>query len=218
MWIQSVPPLVVYLTIGGVIGLESLGIPIPGEIALVAATLLTVSGHSTVQWEFIAIAASAGAIIGDSIGYAIGHKFGKSLFTWLGKKLPRHFGPEHLAVAERAFQRWGMWAVFFGRFIAVLRIFAGPLAGALKMPYHRFFIANALGGITWAAGTAAAIHYIGRVAEEYLRGFSLVGLGVAVVVGIAFSLFLKYKTTKHAKQIAAEQNKQEAAVEPAEKL
>lgn len=218
-WIQTIPPLLVYLTIGGIIGLESLGIPLPGEIALVSATLLTVSAHSEIKWEFVAIAASAGAIIGDSIGYAIGHKFGKPLFTWLGKKLPRHFGPDHVAVAERAFDRWGMWAVFFGRFVAVLRIFAGPLAGALKMPYPRFLIANALGGIAWAGGTAAAVHYVGRVAEEYLRGFSIIGLVVAVVLGIAISLFIKIRTNKHVKQRAAERDTAEAiTADPVDKL
>src|SRR5438309_1433215 len=83
-------------------------------------------------------------IIVDSIGYSIGRKGGKPLFEWLGRKFPKHFGPSHLATAERAFQKWGMWAVFFGRFIALLRIFAGPLAGALKMRYSRFLTANAL--------------------------------------------------------------------------
>ena len=165
-WIAAIPPLAVYITIGLIVMIESLGIPIPGEIALVSATLLTIHPSSAVQWEFIAIAASAGAIIGDSIGYSIGRKGGKPLFEWLGRKFPKHFGPSHVATAERAFQKWGMWTVFFGRFIALLRIFAGPLAGALKMPYHRFLIANALGGIVWAAGTTALIHYVGEVAEK----------------------------------------------------
>jgi membrane protein DedA with SNARE-associated domain len=195
-WIAAIPPLAVYVTIGLIVMIESLGIPIPGEIALVSATLLTIHPSSAVEWEFIAIAASAGAIIGDSIGYSIGRKGGKPLFVWLGRKFPKHFGPSHVATAERAFQKWGMWTVFFGRFIALLRIFAGPLAGALKMPYHRFLIANALGGIVWATGTTALIHYVGEVAEKWLSGFAWVGLGVALLAGIGISLYIKHRAGK----------------------
>lgn len=200
LWIASIPPLAVYVTIGLIIMIESLGIPIPGEIALVSAALLTVHPSSAVKWEWIAVAATAGAIVGDSIGYSIGRKGGKPLFDWLGRKFPRHFGPNHLATAERAFQRWGMWAVFFGRFIALLRIFAGPLAGALKMPYPKFLTANALGGIVWATGTAALIHYLGEVAHKWLSGFAWVGLLVALLFGIATSLFIKHRAGKAAKQ------------------
>src|SRR5204862_172864 len=84
----------------------------------------------------------AAAMTGDSIGYLIGHRAGSPLFDWLGRKFPRHFGPGHVALAERVFTRHGVWAVFFGRFIALLRIFAGPLAGSLRMPYGRFLAAN----------------------------------------------------------------------------
>lgn len=84
---------------------------------------------------------------------------------WAGRKFPKHFGPDHVAMAEAKFDKWGMWAVFFGRFIALLRIFAGPLAGVLKMPYWKFLIANVLGGIVWAGGTTALIYSVGVVAE-----------------------------------------------------
>jgi membrane protein DedA with SNARE-associated domain len=195
-WIAAIPPLAVYLTIGLIVMIESLGIPIPGEIALVSATLLTVHPSSAVRWELIAVAATAGAIIGDSIGYSIGRKGGKPLFEWLGRKFPKHFGPSHLATAERAFARWGMWAVFLGRFIALLRIFAGPLAGALKMRYSRFLIANALGGVVWATGTAALIHFVGEVAERWLSGFAWIGLVVAIIGGLAISWFIKRRAGK----------------------
>ncbi|MEV6611847.1 DedA family protein [Kutzneria sp. NPDC051319] len=195
-WIAAIPPLAVYVTIGLIVMIESLGIPIPGEIALVSATLLTIHPSSAVEWEYIAIAASAGAIIGDSIGYSIGRKGGKPLFVWLGRKFPKHFGPSHVATAERAFAKWGMWTVFFGRFIALLRIFAGPLAGALHMRYPRFLIANALGGIVWATGTTALIHYVGEVAEKWLSGFAWVGLAVAVLAGIGISLYIKHRAGK----------------------
>jgi len=188
-WLATLPPILVYLVVGGVIGLESLGIPVPGEITLVSASLLAATGSIDVWW--VAAAASAGAIIGDSIGYAIGRRGGRALLERCGRRFPRHFGPAHLAKAERIFERWGVWAVFFGRFIALLRILAGPLAGSLKVPYGRFLLANATGGIVWASGTALTIWGLGQAAERWLSGFSWVALLVAVVFGIVTTLIVK---------------------------
>ena len=128
--LATIPPLLVYLTVGIVIGLESLGIPLPGEIVLVSAALLSSRHELDVSPLWIAVAGSTGAIVGDSIGYAIGRRYGTALFGRLGRRFPRHFGPTNVAFAENVFRRWGVLAVFFGRFIALLRIFAGPLAGA----------------------------------------------------------------------------------------
>ncbi len=203
--LQMIPPLLVYLIVGGVIGIESLGVPLPGEIVLVSAALLSSRHELAVSPLWIAVAGSAGAIVGDSIGYAIGRRYGHPLFEWLGKKFPRHFGPKHVAFAESVFTRWGVLAVFFGRFIALLRIFSGPLAGALKMHYPKFLAANALGGITWAAGTTFAVYYLGVVAETWLSRFSYIGLGVAVVAGLAIGFVIKRKTEKMADKYAEEQ-------------
>lgn len=194
--LQSIPPVAVYVIVAVVIMIESLGIPIPGEITLVSAALLSSNGELAVSPLWIAISGSAGAIIGDSIGFAIGHRFGKPLFDWLGRKFPKHFGPKHVAFAERIFTKYGVWAVFFGRFIALLRIFAGPLAGSLRMPYHKFLAANACGGIVWAAGTTYVLYYLGVAAEKWLSRFSWIGLIVAVLAGIAISLVIKKKTGK----------------------
>ena len=188
-WLATLPPILIYLVVGGVIGIESLGIPVPGEIALISASLLAANGVTSVWW--VAAAASAGAIVGDSIGYAIGRRGGRALLERVGRRFPRHFGPAHLAKAEKIFARWGVWAVFFGRFVALLRILAGPLAGALKVPYGRFLLANATGGIVWASGTAFAIWGLGQAAERWLSGFSWVALLVAVVVGAVTTLVLK---------------------------
>jgi len=198
-WLDTVPAVAIYALVAGVIGLESLGIPLPGEIVLVSAALLS-SQHGDVNPIVLGACASAGAVIGDSIGYAIGRKGGRPLLAWLGRKFPRHFGEAHVATAERSFEKWGMWAVFFGRFVALLRIFAGPLAGVLHMPYWKFLIANVLGGVIWAGGTTAVIYYIGVVAEDWLKRFSYVGLGVAVLIGVASMLIVKRK----AKRAAAE--------------
>ncbi|MET8719171.1 MULTISPECIES: DedA family protein [Streptomyces] len=194
-WLDSVPAVAVYAVVALVIGVESLGIPLPGEIVLVSAALMS-SQHSHINPLILGACATAGAVIGDSIGYAIGRKGGRPLLAWLGKKFPRHFGEGHVATAERSFQKWGMWAVFFGRFVALLRIFAGPLAGVLHMPYWKFLIANVLGGICWAGGTTAAVYYVGVVAEGWLKKFSYVGLAAAVVLGLATMLIVKRRAKK----------------------
>ncbi|MEV5547571.1 DedA family protein [Streptomyces sp. NPDC052309] len=205
-WLDTVPAVAVYAVVGLVIGLESLGIPLPGEIILVSAALLS-SQHGGIDPVILGACASAGAVIGDSIGYAIGRKGGRPLLAWLGRKFPRHFSEGHIATAERSFQKWGMWAVFFGRFVALLRIFAGPLAGVLRMPYWKFLTANILGGILWAGGTTAVIYYVGVVAESWLKRFSWLGLVAAVLVGVASMLVIRRKAKRAAPA-------QETAAEP----
>ena len=194
--LQTIPPLAVYFIVGTVIGLESLGIPLPGEIALVGAALL--ASRHTLDISPVAVGASAtiGAIIGDTIGYSIGRRYGMSLFERLGRRFPKHFGPGHVALAKQLFARWGVWAVFFGRFIALLRIFAGPLAGALRMSYPKFLAANATGGLIWAGGTTAVVYYLGLAAERWLSRFSWVALVVAIVIGIGMTLLLRERTAR----------------------
>ncbi|MEU9919772.1 DedA family protein [Streptomyces griseoluteus] len=194
-WLDSVPAVAVYALVGLVIGLESLGIPLPGEIVLVSAALMS-SQHTGIDPFVLGACATAGAVIGDSIGYAIGRKGGRPLLTWLGRKFPRHFGEAHVATAERSFEKWGMWAVFFGRFIALLRIFAGPLAGVLRMPYWKFLIANVLGGVVWAGGTTAVVYYVGMVAEDWLKRFSWVALAAAIVVGLGSFVVMKRRSQR----------------------
>lgn len=193
-WLSSVPPGLMYLIVASVIGVESMGIPVPGEIALVAASLLAVSGYADIWW--VAVAGSLGAIIGDSIGYWVGHRGGRPFLERLGRRFPRHMGPVQLAKAERTFQRWGVAAIFFGRFIALLRIFAGPLAGALRVPYWKFLAANASGGAIWASGTAVLIYYIGKVAESWLSRFSWIALAVAIVAGTVTTLIIRRRARR----------------------
>jgi membrane protein DedA with SNARE-associated domain len=201
--LQSIPPEAVYLIVGLMIMVESLGIPVPGEIALVTAAVLATQHKMALSPAWIAASASAGAIAGDSIGYLIGHRAGSPLFDWLGRKFPRHFGPGHVALAERVFTRHGVWAVFFGRFIALLRIFAGPLAGSLRMPYGRFLAANASGGVIWATGITYLIWFLGLAAEKWLSRLSWLGLVAAVLVGLVISLLIRRKTTTLVSQAEA---------------
>ena len=214
--LQSIPPEAVYLIVGLMIMVESLGIPVPGEIALVTAAVLATQHKMALSPAWIAAAASAGAIAGDSMGFIIGRRAGSPLFDWLGRKFPRHFGPGHVAVAERVFTRHGAWAVFFGRFIALLRIFAGPLAGSLRMPYGRFLAANASGGIVWATGITYLIWFLGLAAEQWLTRLSWLGLLAAVVTGLGITLLIRRKTRALTRQAEAAEARAEAPVAAAE--
>ena len=201
----SVSPLVVYLLVGLVIGLESMGIPLPGEVILVSAALLAARQELDISPVGVAAAASIGAIVGDSLGYLAGRHWGDRMFTVLGRRFPRHASPDRVAYTEHVFARYGVWAVFFGRFVALLRIFAGPGAGALRMPYPRFLAANALGGVVWACGTTAAIYTLGTRAEDWLKESSWIGLVLAVAVGIAISTVFRRRLERSVARYAASQ-------------
>ena len=202
--LETIPPLAVYLMVGFVIGLESLGIPLPGEIVLVSAALLSSRHTLDISPVWVGVSATIGAIIGDSIGYTIGRRFGMSLFERLGKRFPKHFGTGHVALAKQLFARWGVWAVFFGRFIALLRILAGPLAGALRMRYKYFLAANASGALCWAGGTTAVVYFLGLAAERWLSRFSWVALVLAIIIGTAMTLLLRERTRGLIAQLEAE--------------
>jgi membrane protein DedA with SNARE-associated domain len=146
-------------------------------------------------------------VTGASYVYTCGRRFGMPLFDRLGRRFPKHFGPGHVMLAERLFNRWGVRAVFFGRFIALLRIFAGPLAGALKMPYPRFLAANVSGGICWAGGTTALVYFAGMAAERWLERFSWIALVIAVVCGITAAILLRERTSRAIAELEAEHHR-----------
>ena len=94
--------------------------------------------------------------------------------------------------------------MFFGRFIALLRIFAGPLAGALKMHYPRFLAANVSGAICWAGGTTALVYYAGMAAERWMERFSWIALVIAVVCGLVAAILLRERTARAVAELEAE--------------
>jgi membrane protein DedA with SNARE-associated domain len=190
--LEAIPPLLVYLIVGAVVGIESLGIPLPGEIVLVSAALLSSRHELAVSPLWIAIAASAGAIVGDSIGYYIGRKAGRGLFERLGRRF-HHFSEDRILRAEKYFQRYGVWTVFFGRFVALLRIFAGPMAGMLRMPYPQFLVANAAGGIAWATTIGIVAYNIGDNADKIFGQLSIWALVVLVLAAVAGYTYYKIR-------------------------
>lgn len=193
-WLLAVPPVAVYAILALVIGVESVGVPLPGEVALVTAGLMA-AGHVLNPWG-VAAGAILGAVVGDSVGYVVGRRGGRPLLERLGRRYPRHLGDDNLARAERAMTRWGVWAVFGGRFVAVLRMFAGPLAGALRMSYPAFLLANVSGGIVWAGGTTFALYCLGHVVEPWLGRFSWLAVAVTALCGIVTTFVLRRRAAR----------------------
>ncbi len=174
-----------YLIVFLGVGIESLGIPVPGETALLVGVFLATQGRLSVV--VVGLVAWVGAVIGDNLGYAIGHRWGTRLVHLPAVR--RFYSPERLERAEALFQRRGWLAVFAGRFVALLRILAGPLAGMHRMPWPGFFVANATGGALWVAVICVVGVLIGNNLD---RAISLVGrlgyigLGMAVLVVLGY--------------------------------
>jgi membrane protein DedA with SNARE-associated domain len=199
--------IVAYLVVGLVIGIESMGVPLPGETTLIAAALLASQGH--LRLEIVIGAAAAGAIIGDSIGYYIGRKAGRGLFERLGRRF-HHFSEDRILRAEKYFQRYGVWTVFFGRFVALLRIFAGPMAGMLRMPYPQFLAANAGGGIAWATTIGIVAYNIGDNADKIFGQLSIWALVVLALAAV--SAYSYYKIRRRAPKAQPEPQPESADV------
>jgi membrane protein DedA with SNARE-associated domain len=157
------------------VGVEASGVPVPGETALIAAAVLASQGKLSIELV-IAIAAAA-AIIGDNIGYLLGRRYGRRLMERSGRtKVRRQVA---LARGEHLFDRHGAKAVFLGRWIALLRIWAAWLAGIAGMRWSSFLLWNALGGIGWALFFGLLGYYGGEATAELV---ARLGVGAAVVV------------------------------------
>lgn len=201
--LESIPPASVCVVVALVVGLESTGVPLPGEVTLITAAMLSATTALSVQPLWLALAGAAGAIVGDSIGYAVGHRYGRRLLAKLQRRFPTHFSAELLAYAEHVMTERGVWAVFFGRFVALLRVFAGPLSGVLRMPYHRFLPANALGAIGWSFGLIYATYSLGAVAQGALKDVAWVALGLVGAVALFVSVFLRRRISASVAAFAA---------------
>jgi membrane protein DedA with SNARE-associated domain len=158
------------------VAMESAGVPLPGETALITAGVLAARGDMDIV-EVIVVAAAA-AIIGDNFGYWIGRLGGRRLLErW--EPLERH-ASRVLPWSERFFKRHGAKTVFFGRFFAVLRVTAAWLAGISRMHWWKFFFWNAAGGICWAVLVGLVSYFLGRAAAEAINRYGLIA-GVAIV-------------------------------------
>jgi membrane-associated protein len=184
--IIDLPANVGYAAVFALIAVETMGIPVPGETALIGAALLAHDGQMSIV-VLVALAAAA-AIIGDNVGFAIGRKGGRRLFA-----RPGPFHDHRLKVLEHGepfFARHGPKAVFLGRWVSGLRIASAWLAGMNKMEWPTFLFWNALGGIAWAASIGLGVYFLGHVAEEVI---STAGPAAAVAGVVALVGFLVWR-------------------------
>jgi len=170
------------------IGIESAGVPLPGETALVACGVL--ASQSKLNIVAVIVVAASGAIVGDNGGYWIGRKGGRKLLErW--SFVNRH-AEKVLPRAERLFAKHGGKTVFFGRFVAVLRITAAWMAGISHMPWWRFLVFNAAGGILWATLVGLVAFYSGKAAADAIQTYGLYAAGAIVFVVIAFVVGMRW--------------------------
>ncbi len=177
-----------YWLVAGVIGLESMGLALPGETTLIAAAVIAGSGGG-LDIRLVIAAAAGGAILGDNAGYWLGHAFGHRLLLRYGRYVAMSEG--RIRLGQYLFLRYGGWVVFFGRFVAVLRALAALLAGTNYMPWRRFLVANAAGAVAWAGGYGLAAYGLGQGITR-VAGPVGIALAVGAVIAVAVAvLFLR---------------------------
>lgn len=172
-----------------VVGLESAGLPLPGEITLISAALLAAATHQ-MDIALILAAASAGAILGDNLGYWIGREFGFSLLLRHGAKVG--IRERQLKLGQYLFMRHGGKVVFFGRMVAVLRVLAALLAGINCMAWPRFLVCNIAGGILWACIYGGGAYLLGQQITTITGPIGLAGL----LIGLA-GLVISFRYIAH---------------------
>ena len=177
---------------------ESSGMPVPGETALISGALLASQGK--LQIVFVIALAALGAIVGDNLGYLIGRKGGR----WLLERPGPFEGKRRdmLVRGEPFFERHGSKAVFFGRFVLGLRVWASWLAGATRMRWRSFLVWNALGGISWATLIGLVAYSLGKSAGNVIEAFALYGLAALAIAIVSFFV-LRHRERRRAKAIGA---------------
>ncbi|HLW91790.1 MAG TPA: DedA family protein [Roseiarcus sp.] len=186
-----------YFAVFVVVCLESVGVPIPGETALVTAAIVAADPNE-LNIVGVVASAAAGAIVGGSIGYWLGREFGFPLILKYGPYL--HLDEPRLKLGQYLFQRHGGKIVFFGRLVALLRAFAALLAGINRLSWPRFFLFNALGAIVWASLFGLGGYFLGQAFEHYARPVGVAALIVVVIGVIASSRFIAH----HEQRLIAE--------------
>jgi membrane protein DedA with SNARE-associated domain len=179
---------------------ESLGVPLPGETALIIAGTYAGTSHHLNPW-LIFVIASAAAIIGDNIGYWIGDKGGYALARRHGRKV--RLDERKLKIARYLFDRYGGKVVFFGRFVSILRTYAAFLAGTSKMRWRRFLPANAAGGIVWAGVYTLASYLAGAALQRASSTITWVLAGATVVAIVCVVLVLRRQASRLAARAEA---------------
>ena len=176
-----------YGLIAVVIALEATGVPLPGESLLIGSAIYCATTHKlSILW--VLVAASAGAIMGDNAGYAIGRSLGYRVLVRYGRRLG--ISEDRLMLGRYLFRRYGGSVVVIGRFAAVLRTFVALLAGANRMSWPRFLFWNALGGIAWTTSYGLVAYEAGEMIRrvEGPVGFAIAAVAVPAVVALIIVL------------------------------
>ena len=188
---DSLPNLIAhfgYVVVGGVVALEGMCIPVPGETALILAAVYAERTHQ-LNIALVIAAAGAGAIVGDNIGFWIGREVGYRLVLRFGRYVG--LNEKRIKLGQYLFQRHGGKVVFVARFVAVLRTIAPLLAGLNYMPWRRFVPANAAGGLLWATAYGSGAYFLGRGIEHAAKP-AAIGIGVVVVIAVVVgAIFLR---------------------------
>jgi membrane protein DedA with SNARE-associated domain len=197
---SALSDVVVHFGYGAVfflIFLESAGVPLPGETALVTASALAATTEG-LDISLIITAAAAAAILGDNLGFSIGHRYGLVFLRRYGRYV--HLSEDRIKICQWLFRQYGGRVVFFGRFTAFLRTYAALLAGALNFPRGEFFLWNASGGIVWAAFFGLGGYVFGH-AVKLVAGPVSAALFICALVGIGalWWMFKRYEAQLLAK-------------------
>ncbi|MCB1539317.1 MAG: DedA family protein [Rhodoblastus sp.] len=178
IWIQPLVAQYGLYAVFLIVMLESAGLPLPGETALVLAAIFAgMTGQLDIV--HVIVTAAAGAIIGDNIGFMVGRRFGLPLVKRYGAMVG--LDDKRLAFGQHMFARHGAKIVFFGRFIAILRIFAALLAGVNHYSWRAFLFYNAAGGIVWASAFGVGGYVFGDAVHRVAGPIGMIGLGFAIV-------------------------------------
>lgn len=171
-WMIHSPATIGYIAVFLLIAAESAGLPVPGETSLTTASVLAAHGHLT--FPLVLVIATAAAILGDNLGYAVGRHGGRRLLQRDG--IAAAHRRRFLSRSDQFFARHGAVAVFTARWLPILRFTAAPLAGANRMPWRKFLIWNTLGAICWAASIGSLAYFVGSQASEAIPAIGLLGL------------------------------------------
>jgi membrane protein DedA with SNARE-associated domain len=185
------------LVVAGLIGLENIGLPLPGESVLILASIFAGTKHDLNIFSVI-LTAAISAIVGQAIGYGIGREYGYRLLLRYGRYVRITQG--RIKLGEYLFLKHGTKIVFVSRFVPVMRSLAGILAGANRMPWTQFMLANVVGAFAWAGFFGMAAFYLERQAER-LAGPLVIGIGIVAVLIIGFGIWF---ASRHEAQLIAE--------------
>src|SRR5260370_31831020 len=171
----------------GIVAFESAGVPLPGETILVAAAHLAAT-TGQINIVLVVLAAAAGAIVGDGMGYMVGRRVGLPFLRPYGRYI--RLDEDRLMIGRYLFFQYGNAVVFFGRFIAVPRMFAALLAGANSMPPGRFFFFNITGGVCWACLFGFGAYAVGAEIYKISGTLSVFSFGLFIAGGYPLSIFI----------------------------